>query len=177
MTFADHTARAFRLDDEGWERHANPLSGWSRIVSGLPLIILAVWSRVWLGWWALIPIALVALWIWVNPRAFGPARSDRSWVSRAVFGERLWTRRAEFPVPAHHIPVCHLLLAISGAGGVLLIAGLIWLHPWLTATGAILAFGGKMWFLDRMVWLYDEVTAARPDLRYTGPGSLTSRPA
>ncbi len=34
-------ARAFALDDEGWRRHANPWSVWTRVAT-LPLIVLAV---------------------------------------------------------------------------------------------------------------------------------------
>lgn len=57
------------MDDDIWHRHANPWSVYSRI-SVLPALSLAVWSRVWLGWWSLIPLMLVAAWIWVNPRYF-----------------------------------------------------------------------------------------------------------
>ncbi len=68
-------ARLFRLDDAGWARHANPWSAWTRVASG-PLLILALWSHVWLGWSALAPVALMLLWIWINPRAFSPAGVD-----------------------------------------------------------------------------------------------------
>ncbi|GAB4171198.1 MAG: hypothetical protein Fur0032_10390 [Terrimicrobiaceae bacterium] len=30
------------------------------------------------------------------------------------------------------------------------------LAPWPTALGLILTYTGKLWFLDRMVWLYRE---------------------
>jgi len=41
--------RLMAMDDAVWMRHANPASVWSRIVTPLPLLPLAVWSRVWLG--------------------------------------------------------------------------------------------------------------------------------
>lgn len=37
------------MDDQSWLSHANPLSVWTRILTPLPLLILAVWSRVWIG--------------------------------------------------------------------------------------------------------------------------------
>ncbi len=51
MTFERTIARLFRMDDATWLRHANP---WSVILrfTVLPLLILAFWSRLWLGWWA-----------------------------------------------------------------------------------------------------------------------------
>jgi hypothetical protein len=43
--------RLMAMDDRVWRRHANPWSGWTR-VTVLPLLVLAIWSRVWIGWWA-----------------------------------------------------------------------------------------------------------------------------
>ncbi|MBV0911423.1 DUF6653 family protein [Anianabacter salinae] len=93
-------ARVMAMDDRTWRRHANPWSGYSRMAA-LPLIVLAVWSRVWIGWWSVVPVAGVVLWTWANPRIFPqPARLDR-WMSRAVLGERIFLEhRAE--IPAHH---------------------------------------------------------------------------
>lgn len=33
---------------------------------------------------------------------------------------------------------------------------------WLTLFGATLVYAGKLWFLDRMVWLYEDMGAAPP---------------
>jgi len=38
------------MDDAAWKRHANPWSVYTRFTC-LPFIVLALWSRVWLGWW------------------------------------------------------------------------------------------------------------------------------
>lgn len=43
-------ARAFGLDDEGWVGDTNPWSGWVRITTCLPLLMLAIWNRARLGW-------------------------------------------------------------------------------------------------------------------------------
>jgi len=72
--------RMMAMDDAAWARHANPLSVYSRM-SILPLMTLAVFSRVWLGWGALLPIGLVILWTWWNPRAFAAPSNTKSWAA------------------------------------------------------------------------------------------------
>jgi len=78
-------ARAFGLDGEGWMRHANPVSVWTRFAV-LPLLAAAVWSRDWIGWWSLVPVALSLIFMMVNPLLYPRPRSTRNWASRAVFG-------------------------------------------------------------------------------------------
>jgi hypothetical protein len=152
MTLEARIARAHRMDDAAWARHANPWSVWTRVPI-LPLLALAIWSRAWIGWWALIPVVLLLAWTWVNPRAFPPPRNLDAWGSRAVLGERLWLARDVVPVPAHHRRIPLLLNALSALGGLLLLVGLFWLVPWAALTGLAIALVAKMWFLDRMVWL------------------------
>ena len=41
----------------------------------------------------------------------------------------------------------------------LLVWGLLQLHMWPTAMGTVLVYAGKIWFLDRMVWLYQDLCA------------------
>jgi hypothetical protein len=152
VTIEARIARAHRMDDAAWARHANPWSVWTRVPI-LPLLALAVWGRDWIGWWALLPVLLLLGWTWVNPRIFPPPRSLESWGSRAVLGERLWLARDEVPVPVRHRRVPQLLNALSAAGGLLLLYGLGWLVPWAALAGLSVALLAKMWFLDRMTWL------------------------
>jgi len=78
MTLGKRIAALFGMDDETWMRHANPWSVWSR-ATVLPVLILAAWSRVWIGWGALVPGVLAVLWMGANPRLFGPPASFDSW--------------------------------------------------------------------------------------------------
>ena len=73
-------ARLFGLKGEGWLRHANPVSVWTRFAV-LPLLALAIWSREWIGWWSLAAVALVLVFMLVNPLLFPPPRSTRHWAS------------------------------------------------------------------------------------------------
>lgn len=175
MTVENQIAHAFGLDDAGWARHANPWSGWTRFTTCLPLLVLAVWSRAWLGWWSVVPVALALLWIWLNPRVFGPARDDRAWITKGVLGERFWSARAAMPVPPRHRTVPHILNLVALLGLPFLVWGLVAFDPWPTATGMMLIIGGKLWYIDRMSLLYDDMVRAKPGLRYVaGPPGPTS---
>lgn len=147
--------RLIRMDDAAWARHENPISVFSRFTV-LPLLAVAVWSRVWLGPWALGPVAAVVLWAWINPRLFPPPARHGSWAVRAVRGERMFLDRAAVPVPAHHLWPVRLLALLSGLGIVILGWGLWRLDPGFTLAGLILSMGAKAWLVDRMAWLHDE---------------------
>lgn len=164
MTIEERMARAFRLDEATWARHANPWSVWTRNTA-LPLLILACWSRVWLGWGALAPVAVAVLWTWLNPRLFPPPRSTDNWASKAVLGERVWLNRRAVPVPSHHRVAPHALSGVAALGAGLAVWGVVALAVWPTLTGAALVYLGKLWFLDRMVWLYEDMRAATPEYR------------
>jgi len=80
--------RRFADLDTFWERHANPRSGWSRLLA-TPLILLAVYRRSG----RLLAVALG--WTVANPVAF--PRVDRetdrpSLMTRGVDAERAWLR-------------------------------------------------------------------------------------
>jgi hypothetical protein len=153
MAWEDHIARAFAMDEAAWARHANPWSGWTRVAT-LPLLVLAAWSRVWIGpWWAATLFAALLLWTWINPRAFPPPAGRDAWMTRGVLGERHWLARDAVPVPAHHRRVPHLLSALAALGVPLLVWGVAMLQVWPTLLGLALAMLGKLWFVDRMVWL------------------------
>lgn len=164
MTFEETIARTFRLDERTWARHANPWSVWTRN-SALPVFALAVWSRSWIGIWSVVAVAAAAAWIWINPRIFPPPRTTDSWASRAVFGERIWMQRDKIPVPAHHRWTPHVLSGVAALGLPFVVWGLVALELWPLLLGATLIYAGKLWFLDRMVWLYQDMKDAHPEYR------------
>lgn len=147
--------RLMGMDDRSWRRHANPLSVWTRILTPLPLLILAVWSRVWIGHGAWAAVALVALWVWVNPRFFPPPTHFDSWAARGVLGERLFLRQRS-TLPAHHLRAARILTALSAIGVLPLVWGLWQLDLGWSVAGAVLISGAKTWFVDRMVWIWDD---------------------
>lgn len=161
----ERIARLFRMTDSVWARHANGWSVWTRIAS-FPLIVLALWSHAWIGWLgAVAAVAAVAVWIWLNPRIFAvPAHTD-SWASKVTFGERVWLNRKAVAIPAHHATMAQLLSGVAGIGFVVAVVGAVTTSIWPTLVGVILVYGGKLWFCDRMVWLYEDMKDRDPTYR------------
>lgn len=115
MKLLDKCARAAGMSDEAWRRHANPWSVWTRFAA-IPLMMLAIWSRVWIGWWALAPVGVVVLWLWWNPRAFAPVDEPVAWSSRGIYGERLWLQdRSSMPAGFAVVQRIWIVGAVVGA--------------------------------------------------------------
>ena len=147
-----------------WRRHANPLSVYTRFLS-LPLLGLALWSRDWIGPWCAIPVALAIFWVWINPRLFPVPASTDNWASKAVLGERIWMRRKTMPIPRHHARAAIVLAAISAIGALQFFYGAIALEPVMLSYGLVVTLLGKAWFLDRMVWLYEDMMHTSAEYR------------
>jgi hypothetical protein len=167
MTLERKIARAFALDNDTWLRHANP---WSVILRNtvLPILVLAFWSRLWLGWWAVVPVAIALLWTWLNPRIFPAPASLDHWASKAVLGERVWLNRDVVPVTEHHRTAPHILSVVSGIGTLFVLWGVFMFGIWITLFGMVLVYCGKLWYLDRMVWLWEDMKDADPEYRRWG---------
>jgi hypothetical protein len=163
MTLETRLANVFGLrSEDAWRRHANPWSVYTRIPIPL-LLVAAIWSRAWIGWWSLIPIGVVLMWTLVNPRVFSAPRSLDSWASRSVLGETIWARRKDTPLPPRHRVAPVVLSVVSAVGLPFLVWGLIVLDPWITAFGLAVQTAGKLWFLDRMALLYDDACGGFTD--------------
>ncbi len=157
MTLERKIARFFNLTDENWMKHANPVSVWTRY-SVLPIIVLSFWSRVWIDWWCLLPGVVSILWVFFNPILFKRPKSTKNWASKAVLGERVFLNRDKKKIPEHHeIPLHGLLNAISSIGVILAVFSIVYYSIWGAVMGVALAYIGKSWYLDRMVWLYEDM--------------------
>ena len=161
MSVDTRMARAFGLEGDSWQRHANPWSVYTRIPIP-PLLVAAIWSRSRIGWWSLVPVGLVCGWTAVNPRAFPTPRSLDHWASRAVLGETAWAKRKEVPVPPRHRVAPDVLGAVSAAGVPFVVKGLVVRDGWMVLFGLAVQMAGKIWFLDRMAILSDDVAAEPP---------------
>jgi hypothetical protein len=157
-------AALFQMDERAWERHANPWSVWTR-VAAFPLLMLALWSAHWIGWYCLLPVGLLAIWLWLNPRVFPIPRSTQSWASRAVLGERVYLMRMLQPVPLEHTNAITLLGIGSAVGALLMAAGLLAAEPFTFVAGGIAVIVFKLWLCDRMVWLFDFMSEHVPEYR------------
>ena len=159
MAMDARMAKAFGLEGDAWQRHANPLSVYTRIPIP-PLLVAAIWSRTRIGWRSLGPVGLVCAWTAINPRAFPPPRSLDHWASKGVLGETYWTKRKEVPVPPRHRVAPNVLGAVSALGVPFIARGLVVQDGWMALFGLAVQMAGKIWFIDRMAILYDDVAPA-----------------
>jgi len=156
MTLERQISKIFNLTDDNWMKHANPWSVWTRY-SVLPVIVMAFWSRVWIGWWSLVPILISLGWMFFNPVFFKKPKSTKNWASKSVLGERVYLNRDKIDIPQHHKFVPKILNLISSLGMIFAIYGIVVLVIWPAIFGVALAYLGKSWYLDRMVWLYEDM--------------------
>ncbi|MGE4290748.1 MAG: DUF6653 family protein [Desulfovibrio sp.] len=156
MDLYELTQRLMGMRAPVWDRHANPWSVYTRVPL-LPLFALAIWSRVWIGWWAALPVLLLVFWTWLNPRLFPPPRSIENWASKGVLGERLWLNRKRVSVPGAHRRMAWGFTVLALLGTALLVWGLYALRPWPTLLGVTLAVCAKLLFVDRMARLFEDM--------------------
>jgi hypothetical protein len=123
------------------------------------MLAAAIWSYDWIGWWALVPTALVVVFLMINPLLFHEPSSTRNWASKAVFGERIWADRNDVDIPpqfrASKVP--NLATAFQLVGVIALGYGLIRLDVIAVVSGLLIVQLAKSWYLDRMVLLFDEM--------------------
>jgi hypothetical protein len=161
MAMEAKMAKAFGLEGDGWQRHANPWSVYTRIP--IPaLLAAAISTRTRIGRRSLVPVGLVCVWTAINPRAFPPPGSLDHWASRGVLGETYWANRKEVPVPARHRVAPNVLSAVSALGVPFIARGLVVRNAWMVLFGLAVQEAGKIWFIDRMALLYDDVVPAAP---------------
>lgn len=73
-------------------------------------------------------------------------------------GERVYLNRDKVEIPAIHTsPIYSILNSISFMGMLLAIWATITYSIWGAIMGVILAYLGKSWYLDRMVWLFEQM--------------------
>ncbi len=164
MTLEQKIAKVFKMDEKTRRRHSNPLSVYSRF-SMVPLLGLAFWSRIWLGYYSLIPIVIVVLWLWFNPRIFPEPKNTNNWASKVVLGEWVWMNRKIVPVPTHHRYVPNILSLVAAIGGIFFVLGVIILDLCFTIFGGVVLVISKLWFADRMVWLYEDMKDATAEYK------------
>ena len=156
--------KLFGLEGDKWMRHANPLSVWTRFAV-LPLLALAIWSREWIGWWSLAAVALVLVFMMVNPLLFPPPRSTRHWTSKGVLGERIWADRQKVEIPAQYLDsaVTNATYAIQVVGMAIMVYGLVELDLLAVVSGILITQTAKAWFIDRMVLLFEDMKTRHPE--------------
>jgi hypothetical protein len=154
--------KALSMTPRIWKRHASPWSVYTRMAT-LPVLILAIWSHIWLGN-ALASLAVLAVlaWLWVNPRLFPAPRQTDNWASKATFGERIWLNRLVVPIPEQEAKTALVLTLVASVGFLTAVYGAAINDLMITITGIIVTYAGKLVFMNRMTHLYDQMRASHP---------------
>lgn len=133
------------LSEKTWERHANPWSGWTRVLS-IPVLAVGLYLH---NFWIL---GAVVVWVIINPVIFPKPKSVDSWMSKGVLGEQLYFKdgkkfKKDLPTLLNilNIPIFAAFLYFGWQQNVeaMVLAG-------------ILAMTIKFWFIDRMVRLQED---------------------
>lgn len=145
------------MKESTWERHAHPGSVYTRLLS-FPAMVYGIWLfKSQELKWAILFNLVFYLWIFCNTRIFPVPKSTNNWASKITFGERVWLKHKNL-VPAHHknmmIP---LLLFISFLGLLGMITFTYLGNLQLMIGSSVICWVGKVWFCDRMVWLFQDV--------------------
>ena len=88
---------------------------------------------------------------------------DRSLNVEGITGKRVWLNRDAVPVPAYHRTVPIVLSAVAAISVLFIIWGVLMFDPWPALFGTVMAYPGKLWFADRMVWLWNDMQHASPN--------------
>lgn len=152
---------AMGMNAETWARHANPWSVYTRISGAVP-IFFALFSPHWIGWWSIAAIAAALAWTLINPRLFAAPKRADSWAAKAVLGERAFLNRKFVPVPMGHRRAAWITTGLSLAFALIGVYGLVVGNFAAALAGWHAAVLAKLWFLDRMVFLWEEVKDADP---------------
>ncbi len=97
-----------KLTRNMFERHSNPWSAWTRLLS-TPLVLVPFWTRSWKH------ASLVGGWLLLNPIVFPKPVDDSAWATRAMLGEEIWI--AERPID--RAMAVGMAASAFGIGGVL----------------------------------------------------------
>lgn len=96
--------------------------------------------------------------MFLNPIFFKKPKSTKNWASKAVLGERVYLNRDKIDIPnIHKTPLLKILNIVSSIGMGLVIWAIIQYSIWGAVLGVAMAYLGKSWYLDRMVWLYEDM--------------------
>ena len=132
------------LSENTWDRHTNPWSGWSRVLS-MPGLALGLYLH---NFWI---IGVVVIWLFINPVLFRKPASVNNWMSKGVMGERIYFKdgkklKKDLPTLLNvlNVPVFIVFLYFGWQQDLsaLVMSGL-------------LVMTIKFWFIDKMVAITD----------------------
>ena len=73
--------------------------------------------------------------------------------------------RKKIPVPSHHRYLPNILSVVGAVGAIPFVWGLYLLEIWPTVLGGVVIVMSKVWFADRMVWIFEDMKDVTPEYR------------
>ena len=155
MTLERKIAGAFALDDETWLRHANP---WSVALRNtvLPILVIAFWSRSGSDGMRLFRLLLPCSGPGSIP-VFSPDRIARPLGIKGCDGRTGLAEPGHCSRAGTSPTAPNILSGVSGIGMLFVFWGVFAFDLWPTVFGMALVYCGKLWFLDRMAWLCEDM--------------------
>lgn len=127
-----------------WERHANPWSGWTRVLS-LPALAIGLYLH---NFWIL---GAVIVWLIINPMLFPKPKHTDNWMSKGVLGEKLYFKEGK--KLKKDLPTLLNVINIPVFAGFMYFGWQQELVAMILA--GLLTMTIKFWFIDRMVSLVE----------------------
>lgn len=141
------------LSKRTWKRHANPWSGWTRALS-MPFLAVGLYMH---SPWVL---AVVVIWLIINPFVFPEPANVDNWMSKGVLGEQIYYRDGvKFK---KDLPILLVILNIPASISFIYFSWLQEFAPMILA--GILVMTVKFWFIDRMVFLAEGINLERHEI-------------
>ncbi len=126
-----------------WDRHANYLSGWTRLAS-YPFLITSLYLRDWYL------LAGVVLFIIINPILFPKPIKIQYWMSKGVLGEQLWIKNKA------KIKTATLMNILNGLSFIIMLVAVFYQYFYITILAGTASGVFKLMFLEEMVLYYDK---------------------
>lgn len=132
------------LSEKTWQKHANPWSGWTRVLT-MPILALGLYLHN--------PLILgsAVVWMIIDPFIFWEPRSTDNWMSKGVLGEQTYYKEGK--KLKKDLPTLLNILNIPVFAGFLYFGWQQELMPMVLA--GLLVMTLKFWFIDRMVRLIE----------------------
>ncbi|MFT4883664.1 MAG: hypothetical protein ACI8U4_001173 [Natronomonas sp.] len=140
------------LPETAWERHSNPKSGWTRLLS-YPALIVGIYTRKWAA------LGATLFFIAINPVLFSaPDEEPDDWMYRGVLAERQWSDRGKpfvglgFPQVLSLVQIFAFLANLYAAYK---------RRPLATAATTVATMALKLWFVNELIKRYDASESTR----------------
>lgn len=126
-----------------WQRHANPWSGWTRVLA-YPVLMIAVYLR------DRRLLAGTALFVLLNPILFPATDDHEAWMSRVVLGERLWLEEGKKASTVNFLNVANIPVSVYA------VYSAYKQRPVRTAAATVASMALKFLFVNEMAKFYEQ---------------------